>query len=299
MPDRCLPLLSILVVAVLSVAPAHAAGSNETAPLAPFRIADNLYYVGSRDLASYLVVTPAGDILINGNLPSSPPQIERSVEQLGFHWHDIRILLISHAHIDHAGGAAAILKGTGAHYEVMQGDVDVVESGGRTDFAYGRQMPYPPAHVDRVLHDGEEVTLGGITLVAHLTPGHTKGCTTWTMRAHVPGEPPGMLRDVVIVGSWYVNSSYRLRSVRGLPPSYPGIANDFAGTFAVLRALPCDVFLGAHGSYFDMLAKLGRMPAEGDEVWVDPEGYKRALAAAQKEFEAKLEQQTTAGAKTH
>ena len=291
-------LLCPVLLAVIATAAARAAPSaDETTPLSPFRIADNLYYVGSRDLASYLVVTPAGDILINANLPSSPPQIERSLQQLGFGWRDIKILLISHAHVDHAGGSAAILKQTGAQYEVMAADVDVVESGGRTDFAYGRagkQMQFAPAHVDRVLHDGDKVTLGGVTLVAHLTPGHTRGCTTWTLRAHVPGEPAGVLRNVAIVGSWYVNSSYRLTRVRGLPPSYPGIAADFARAFAVLRALPCDVFLGAHGSYFNMLAKLQRMPAEGDEVWVDPEGYKRSLAAAQAEFEAKLQQQTAA-----
>ena len=244
MRARCLSMLTTVFLTVLWAKPAQAAGSDETAALPPFRIADNLYYVGSRDLASYLVVTPGGDILINANLPSSPPNIERSLEQLGFRWHDVKILLISHAHVDHAGGSAAILKQTGAQYEVMQGDVDVIESGGRTDFAYGRsgkQMQFHPAHVDRVLHDGDRVTLGGVTLVAHWTSGHTKGCTTWTMRAHVPGEPAGVLRNVVIVGSWNVNSSYRLTSVRGLPPSYPGIANDFARMFAVLRALPCDV----------------------------------------------------------
>src|SRR5882757_1114395 len=134
-------------------------------PIAPFRIADNLYYVGSKDLASYLVKTPEGDILINSSLPRSVPLIEHSLAQLGVRMSDIKILLISHAHSDHAGGSAAILRATHAQYMV---------------------------------------------LVAHKTPGHTRGCTTWTMettdREHNPGRP---LR-VVIVGSWYVNSSYRL-----------------------------------------------------------------------------------------
>ena len=210
-------LCTFFAAAFAFLSPVFAGGLQDpawTTPLPPFRIADNLYYVGSRDLAAYLVVTPAGDILINSNLPSSPPLIRHSVEQLGFRWSDIKILLISHAHADHAGGSAAILKQTGAKYEVMQGDVDVVESGGATDFAYGggkdKTMQFAPAHVDRVLHDGDRVELGGTTLTAHRTPGHTKGCTTWTLRAHVPGEPASTLRNVVIVGSWSVNPGYRL-----------------------------------------------------------------------------------------
>ena len=276
---------------------AAAVNPDWTTPIAPFRIADNFYYVGSRDLAAYLVVTPAGDILINSNYTSSPPQIRRSVEQLGFRWADIRILLISHAHVDHAGGSPEIVRETGARYEVMDGDADVVESGGRTDFAFGnagKTMQFPPARVTQVLHDGDRVRLGGVALTAHRTPGHTRGCTTWTMRVHLPGEPVGKLRDVVIVGSWYVLSNYRLVAARGRAPSYPGIDEDFVTTFKVLHGLPCDVFLGAHGSYFDMLSKLKRMPAEGDAVWLDPAGYGRALADAEERFKATLAQQASA-----
>lgn len=269
-----------------------------TTPLTPFRIADNLYYVGSRDLASYLVVTPAGDILINSNLSSSPPLIRHSVEQLGFRWKDLKILLISHAHSDHAGGSAQILRETGAKYEVMDGDVRVVEDGGASDFAYGPRPQYPPAHVNRVLHDGDKVSLGGVTLTAHLTPGHTKGCTTWTMQVHVPGDPAGMRRNVVIVGSWNVNPGFRLVSMHGKPPSYPGIADDYRRTFTVLNSLPCDIFLGAHGAYFGMLAKLARMPAEGDHVWIDPEGYRRAVAEREQAFEQELKRQQSEAAQT-
>lgn len=171
-----------------------------TAPLAPFRIADNLYYVGSQDLAAYLVTTPAGNILINANLPSSPPQIKASVERLGFRWKDTKILLTGQAHFDHSGGFAEVLRETHALSMVMEYDADVVESGGRTDFlhASGSVPIYPAAHVDRVLHDGDKVTLGDTTLTAHRTGGHTRGCTTWTMRVHIPGEPTGTCRDVVI-----------------------------------------------------------------------------------------------------
>jgi len=258
-----------------------------TTPIAPFQIADNLYYVGSQDLASYLVVTPQGDILINSNLTSSPPLIRSSVEQLGFKWRDIRILLISHAHSDHDAGSAQILRETGAKYMVMDGDVAVVESGGAKDFAFPNGR-YPAAHVDRVLHDGDEVRLGGVVMVAHKTAGHTRGCTTWTMKTTQHGQP----RDVVIVGSWNVLDDFRLVDRPGHPASYPGIASDFAHTFAVLKALPCDIFLGAHGEYFDMLAKLARAKAgAGESVWVDPEGYRAAVAEREQAFRAVLAKQ--------
>jgi metallo-beta-lactamase class B len=289
--------LATLLPLILSVAiGAQSSTQNPdwTTPVAPFRIADNLYYVGSRDLASYLVVTPDGDILINSDLVSSPPLIRHSVEQLGFHWSDIKILLISHAHSDHAGGSAEILRETHAKYMVMGGDDSVVETGGRTDFAYGPEPQYPEAHVDRVLRDGDKVELGGVTLFAHKTPGHTRGCTTWTMRVHVPGEPADRRRSVVIVGSWSVNPGYRLVAADGKPASYHNISTDYAHTFAVLHALPCDIFLGAHGIYFNMLAKLARMPQEGDAVWIDPEGYQSAVSEHEQEFQAELHRQQAA-----
>ena len=270
--------------------------SSFTTALPPFRIADNLFYVGSRDLAAYLVVTPAGDILINANLPSSPPQILRSLQQLGVRPHDVKILLISHAHPDHAGGAAELLAATGAQSEGMEGDVSVVESGGRTDFAYGAQPDsrYPPARVNRVLHDGDAVTLGGVTLTAHRTAGHTEGCTTWTMAVHLMGEPAGERRQVVIVGSWNVNPGYRLVAAHGRPPSYPGVAEDFKATFATLQALPCDIFLASHGTFFDLLGKVARLPQEGARVWLDPAGYQRALAEGRLKFEQTLRRQEMA-----
>ncbi len=261
-----------------------------TTPIAPFAIADHFYYVGSKDLASYLVVTSQGDILINSDLESSPPLIKKSVEQLGFHFNDIRILLISHAHNDHDAGSAEILRLTGAKYMVMDGDVPVVESGGAKDFHYPHNL-YPAAKVDRVLHDGDQVKLGGAVLVAHKTPGHTRGCTTWTTRVSLQGKP----RDVVIVGSWNVNPGYRLVDRPGQPASYPGIAADYAHTFAELKTLPCDIFLGAHGSLFDMLEKLERARAgAGQSVWIDPAGYKEAVAEGQQRFETEVKRQQDA-----
>src|SRR5215470_2620587 len=159
-------------------------------PFLPHRIIGNIYYVGGKDLASYLITTLEGHILINSNLESSVPQIRESVEKLGFKFSDIKILLISHAHFDHCAGSAKIKELTGAKYMVMDADVPVVESGGKRDFQYGnlKEAAYPATKVDRVLHDGDQVTLGGVTLVAHKTPGHTRGCTTWTMKVADGGK---------------------------------------------------------------------------------------------------------------
>lgn len=250
-----------------------------TTPIAPFQISGNLYYVGSRDLAAYLVVTPQGNILINANLQSSPPLIRHSVEQLGFKWADTKILLSSQAHYDHAAGAAEVIRETHAKHMVMDGDVSVMESGGAKDFDQTLEH-FPPAPVNQVLHDNQNISLGGTTIVAHKTAGHTRGCTTWTLDT----QDGGRTRHVVIVGGWAWNPAVRLVDTPGRPASYPGIESDFEHAFATYHALPCDIFLGAHGVYFDMLAKLERMHREGTAVWIDPAGYHAALDAKEAAF---------------
>lgn len=258
-----------------------------TVPLAPFRIANGLYYVGSQDLASYLIVTSAGNILINAGLESSVPLIKSSVELLGFNFTDTKILLISHGHYDHDAGANEVKHLTGAKYWVMDDDVSVVETGGAQDFAYAARQ-YPPATVDRVLHDGDEVRLGHTILIAHKTGGHTRGCTTWTMRT----RDRGRLLDVVIVGSAYVNPGYQLLDIAARHASYPGIADDYRRTFKILKRLPCDVFLSAHGSDFDMLEKLSRATAQSREnVWIDPHGYRDAIGVREREFRMELKRE--------
>jgi metallo-beta-lactamase class B len=291
-------LTCLLLLSSCAPKPIHAQVSPSwTTPIPPFQIADNLYYVGSQDLASYLVVTAKGNILINPNLASSPPQIRVSVEKLGFHWSDTRILLNSQAHFDHMAGAAQVVRETHAKNIVMDGDVSVAETGGRTDFLSPSPniIRYAPVHVDRVLHDGDTVTLGTVTLTAHRTAGHTRGCTTWTMVSHLPGEPAAATRNIVIVGGVGFWSEYHFVAVPGHPVSYPGIAQDFQHTFSALRALPCDVFLGAHGGYFDMLAKLKRYPEAGPRVFIDPAGYKQFVASAQETFTQALGKQEAAG----
>lgn len=257
-------------------------------PFPPFRIAGNLYYVGSKGLANYLITTPQGHILINSDLEANVPLIRASVEKLGFKFTDIKILLISHAHWDHDAGSALIKKATGARYMVMDGDVSVVESGGKSDFQYGNRpdLLYPATKVDRVLDDGDEVKLGNAVLVAHLTPGHTKGCTTWTMKVSEGGKN----YNVVIVGSPNVNPGYKLVD----NALYPKIAQDYESTFRVLRSLACDYFLGAHGNYFDMETKYARLQKGDSTPFIDPDGYRTYVAQREQIFRAELAKQRSA-----
>jgi len=251
----------------------------------PHRVIGNIYYVGSEDLASYLITTPQGHILINSNLETSVPQIRQNVEKLGFRFSDIKILLISHAHVDHCAGSALIKQLTGAKYMVMDADVPVIEDGGRSDFQYGKSpdMFFKPAKVDRILHDGDEVRLGNVVLTAHITPGHTRGCTTWTLQVTENGKT----YNVVVVGSPNVNPGYRLVHNE----QYPQIADDYERTFRTLKSLPCDIFLGAHGSYYGMQEKFTRIGKDSANPFVDPTGYAAYIAEREQAFRAELARQ--------
>ena len=279
-------LLALIFFALTFVGTKEAKAQNDwTEPFPAFRIAGNLYYVGSKGLANYLITTPKGHILINSDLEANVPLIRASIESLGFKFTDVKILLISHAHWDHDAGSAMIKKLTGAKYMVMDADVAVVESGGKNDFQYGNDPAqlYPPTKVDRRLRDGDQVKLGDAVLTAHLTPGHTKGCTTWTMKVNDSGKT----RDVVIIGSPNVNPGYKLVG----NSLYPGIAEDYERTFQVLKSLPCDYFLGAHGSYFDLETKYPKLKAGDSTVFIDPVGYKNYVADREQAFRKELAKQ--------
>lgn len=287
--QRSIAVVSLALRFFLFLAGTAAAQSSPdwTEPFPPFHIAGNLYYVGSRGLANYLVATPKGNILINSDLEANVPLIEASIEKLGFKFADTKILLISHAHWDHDAGSAKIKGLTGASYMVMDADVPVVESGGKADFQYSSpEFLYPPTKVDRVLHDGDEVHLGDTVLVAHLTPGHTKGCTTWTMKVHEGGKT----YNVVIVGSPNVNPGYKLVHNQ----NYRQIAEDYERMWQVLKSLPCDIFLGAHGGYFGMEEKYARLKSGGANPFVDPAGYKKFVTEKEQEFRTELAKQQLA-----
>jgi metallo-beta-lactamase class B len=177
----------------------------------------------------------------------------------------------------------------------MSGDAEVVRTGGRKDFAFGTDgiETFPRARIDRVLHDGDVVALGGVNLTAHLTGGHTRGCTTWTLRTHLSTDPAGRLRNVVIVGGLRALTQYRLLDRSGHPASYPGIKVDFYKSFAKLESLPCDIFLGAHGVYFDLLSKAKRMNTEGEAAFIDPRGYVETVQEARTKFEKMVAMQAS------
>ena len=282
---------NLVLTLVCSIASAQSGGTAQTpksdylVPFPPHHVIGNVYFVGSKGLGIYFITSPQGHILVNAGLVASVPLIQQSVEKLGFRFTDIKILLISHAHFDHDAGAARIKQLTGARYMVMDADVPVVESGGAKDFFYGNDpgMLYPATKVDRVLHDGDVVSLGGSVLTAHLTPGHTKGCTTWTMKV----EEGGKSYDLVIVGSPNVNDGYRLVN----NASYPQIASDYEKMFAVLKSLPGDIFLGAHGNYYGMEAKFARLKEGDPNPFLDPDGYKRYVAEREQAFRTELARQ--------
>src|SRR5579862_8644245 len=240
----------------------------------PHKIIGNLYYVGTRSLGSYLVVTPEGNIIINSDYERTVPVIRKSVEDLGFHFADTRILLGSHAHGDHMEGDALLKELTGAKVLAMAEDVPALENmkpGGK---------PHP---IDRVLHDGEQVTLGGSTLVAHLTPGHTRGCTTWTMKV----QEGGKTYNVVIICSVGVNPGTKLVN----NPDVPQIAAEYTRGFETMRSLPCDVPLGSHTGMYNMKEKYAKLEKGGPNPFIDPAGYKTEMDIDETMFHAILDQQ--------
>jgi metallo-beta-lactamase class B len=251
--------------------------TNEAANLAfpPHRVIGNIYYVGTADYASFLITSDQGHILINPDFESSVPLIQKSVEQLGFKFQDIKVILISHAHGDHCAGTAKVKELTGASFMVMDADVDTMEhpAAGRGGF--------PAVKVSRVLHDKDEVRHGGNVLVAHLTPGHTKGCTSWTMKA----QDGGKSYDVVIVGSIGVNNASTLVN----NAAYPNIVDDYQRGFRVLKSLPCDVFLASHAKFYGLAEKQAKLAAGGPNPFIDPEGYRAHLKLMEKAFYYKLD----------
>ena len=239
----------------------------------------NVYFVGTDQLGSFLITTPEGNILINSDFESTIPGIRASIEKLGFRFQDTKILLGSHAHGDHMEGDALLKELTGAQVMAMEQDV----------VALMKMAPHGKPHpLDRILHDGDEIKLGATTIVAHLTPGHTKGCTTFTLKT----EENGKSYNVVILGSIGVNPGYILVNNK----AYPEIAEDYVKGFKVLRSLPVDVFIASHGSFYNLKAKYAALEQnpKGPNPFIDPAGYKAHLDLQEKNFQAKLAEQRAA-----
>ena len=240
-------ILSLVVLTLIGAAPA-VAQRDWNAPFPAHHVIDNVYFVGTGQLGTFLITTSEGHILINSDFESTVPSIRASVEALGFDFEDIEIILGSHAHGDHMEADALVKELTGAEVMVMRQDIERL----RTLRPGGKEHP-----IDRILDDGDEVTLGDTTLVAHRTAGHTKGCTSWALEVEEQGETYLAL----IVGSFGVNPGYILVD----NPDYPEIADDYRATFAKARSLPVDVFLGSHGFWYDMARKLERAMSRGED----------------------------------
>ena len=302
----CLVFDSVVVGLGLATSPAHAQGTeppdrpvvtvrgqtysprsilarnmgseaDQTTAFTPHKVIGNIYYVGTRSLASFLITTTEGHILINTNYEAGVPGLKDSVEKLGFKFGDIKIILGSHAHGDHMEGDALVKDLTRAQVMAMEQDIPALE----------RMRPGGKTHpVDRVLHDRDEVTLGGTTLVAHLTPGHTAGNTTWTLQA----QEGGRSYNVVILGGMGVTANAPL--VTGAGPTQ--LAKDYIASFAFLRSLPCDVPLGSHTSMYNMADKYARI-GKGPNPYIDPGGYLEELDAREKVFKIRMAEQGKTG----
>ena len=263
-------------------------------PFEPFRIADHLYYVGASDITAFLIATPAGHILIDGGFPETAPMIRESISRLGFDVADVEVLLNSHAHGDHAGGLAALKRASGARLVASRLDAPLLERGGTDDDVFGDAFSYPAVQVDRRIDDGDTVELGGVTLTARITPGHTRGCTSWV----IPVRIRGRTRTAVSICSLTLLPRARLHD----PPSYPGIVDDFPLAFARLRAIEADLFLASHGQFFDLGAKRDRLleqrrrstGADSEHPFIDPEGYRSYIRNSESRFLARRDHVTAA-----
>lgn len=264
-------MLYVLVTASAQTKQAKQGKTDWNAPFPAHKVIGNIYYVGSAELASFLITTPQGHILINSDFETTVPVIRASVEKLGFKFTDIKILLGSHAHGDHMEGDALVKELSAARVMAMEQDVPWLRK-----MTPGNK-PHP---IDKILKDGEQVTLGGTTLTAHLTAGHTPGCTTWTTKV----DENGKSYNVLIVCSVGVNPGTILVNNK----DYPSIADDYARSFKVLRAMPVDVFLGAHGSFYGLQAKYAKLQAGGANPFIDPAGFKAYLDDKEKAFNTEL-----------
>jgi metallo-beta-lactamase class B len=265
---------TLVLFAACAAAQTSSTPENWRKPFPAHRIAGNVYYVGTYDLACFLITTPQGQMLINTGLEDSAAMIRAGIEQLGFKFRDIKILLTMQAHYDHVAALAQVKRLTGASVAATEGDAPVLEDGGRSDFHFGPKQQFAPVKVDRILRDGDKVALGGTELTVHLTPGHTKGSASYSMRV----ADQGRSYNVLFANMETINPGVKLVG----NSKYPQIADDYARALRVQKSLPCDIFLAAHASQYSLHEKYkGKYdPA----AFVDPEGYKRAVTSYERAY---------------
>ncbi len=267
---RILAAIALLTITLLAQTEAERrAAWNQ--PVEPFRIIGNIYYVGAH-VSSFFIKTPDGAILLDGGLSETAPLIEKNIAALGFSIKDVKYLLNSHAHYDHCGGLADLKKHSGAQMIASKLDAAVLNTGN------GQFAAFLAVHVDRVIGDNQTVKLGGVTLTAHLTPGHTKGCTTWTM----PVMESGKTYQVV----FYCSTSVVDKLVNN--PAYPNIVSDYEHCFAELRKMPAYVFLAPHAQFFDLDEKRKQLEAGKRDAFIDPAAMSKFVDESERDFRAEL-----------
>jgi metallo-beta-lactamase class B len=262
-------------------------------PAEPARVVGPIYFVGTKGLGSFLIKGTEGHVVIYTGMPGSGQMIEKSIARLGFNPKDVKLILTGHAHCDHVGGHAYLKKATGAKIAMMREEVELFESGGKLDFQYGdyKAFAFEPAKVDTVFRDEDQIKLGNISIRALLTPGHTKGSTTYVMNV-VDG---GTTYTVVFPDGTSVNPGYRVAR----NPSYNGIEDYYRRTFRTLAALKPDVWLAPHNEFYGLDTKLMRAAKEGVKAWVDPDGYRKWVAAQKERFEAGAERERAGPPRDH
>jgi metallo-beta-lactamase class B len=280
------PLASEAVIAAAESAPLRAweTSGRWNEAFAPFNVIGNIYYVGTAGVSSYLITTPDGHFLLDGALAQSAPQIMANIAAMGFDIHDVKYLLNSHAHIDHAAGLARLKRASGAVMAASAADKPTLEAG---QIGYGPTggMPFPPVRVDRIVGDGDTLSLGGVTLTAHMTPGHTAGCTSWSM--DVTGADGARHRA-------FFHCSSTVAGQPLVPESYPGMVQDYRTTFARVRGLSADVFLANHGNFFGLEEKRARQIAGEANAFVDADALQRFNSEMEAAFNAELTKQQAA-----
>jgi metallo-beta-lactamase class B len=273
--------IAALVWTPLTLAATSGMPANWTTPTAPIEIFDDVYWVGTEGLAAYLFVTDDGLILLDAGMPENAGPVAASIRELGFEVTDIRYLLNSHAHLDHSGGLAALKAESGAELVASEGDRYALERGVYPGWESRQDLNFPPVEVDRVIGDGDTVSLDGVVLKANLTPGHSPGCTSWSFTAQ-----DGDLHYRALV---FCSASVALNRLAPDDPQYPGIVDDYRATFRRMRTLPVDAFLAPHAEQFDLPGKLARRVEGGENPFVDPQEKDRRLAEFEQAFEAAVQ----------
>jgi metallo-beta-lactamase class B len=278
--------ISAATISMTAAMPAFAQ-ANWNTPTEPFHVVDNVYYVGTEGLSAFLFTTPEGHILLDGATPQGAPIIEANIARLGFKLADVKVLLNSHAHFDHSGGLKQLKQDTGAKLYAMEGDVSALEGGFYLGSEDSKTMGAPPVTVDRVLHDGDTVKLGGFTLTANLTPGHSRGCTSWGASVHDGGKAYDAL----------VFCSATVAANRITPPvQYEGIVADYRATFAKTKTMRVDIPLAPHPEFFQLLQKADKAKADpkGPNPFVDPAAFPALMTKLEADFERTLKERTAA-----